>query len=76
MDMVTIGQRVQAVDELGRWEDARFMAIANGSNAFVVGFPGWGREYDRTVGTEEIRMPLPPYQRLPSKWLIILHEFN
>ena len=46
----TVGQRVQAVDELGRWEAGRIVHIpAEGDEerVFVVRFPGWGSQFDR-----------------------------
>ena len=48
-----IGNRVQAVDEIGRWCNGR--VIESDGLRFKVRFQGYGPEYDRVVGKLEIR---------------------
>ena len=54
--MYAEGTRVQAVDELGRWESARIVKLQDGQ--VTVRFPGWSIDFDREVTEEEIRLPV------------------
>ncbi|KAJ8028061.1 hypothetical protein HOLleu_30188 [Holothuria leucospilota] len=54
-----IGQSVQAIDEVGRWEGARVKNILP-DERYVVGFCGWGEDYDRCVDESEIRLSISP----------------
>lgn len=59
---MNIGDRVQAVDDLGRWETAKILDILpNGS--FKVTFCGWSSEWDREVKPHEIRKCVPPLEQ-------------
>jgi hypothetical protein len=73
------GSKVQAIDEIGRWEMARIlqvfpdMPIDGSSDAvdspynYKVRFLGWGDDFDKLVGKEEIRLPLKVHP-LGGKW--------
>ena len=50
------GAKVQAVDELGRWEEARVSEVTE-DDRFLVTFVGWGRKFDRVVCPDEIIDP-------------------
>lgn len=67
MNMYTCGEKVQAVDEIGRWEMAKILEvfadpILNELNKslclYKVRFTGWGSDFDRKVNEEEIRLPV------------------
>lgn len=51
------GNRVQAIDELGRWEEAKVLHYDESSKIVTVAFPGWGAEFNRMVSPAEIRLP-------------------
>jgi len=42
-----IGKRVQAIDEIGRWEEGRIMT--KDGDLYTVGFTGWDESYNRVV---------------------------
>lgn len=54
--MFRIGEKVQAVDELGRWEMGRIIAIE--SERPTVKFFGWGDDFNVQPGKDEIRKPI------------------
>ena len=65
--LYAIGDRVQSIDELGRWENGRVVSIGmigEETNAYSVKFDGFGPEFNQVVGSEAIRLRLPPYQEL------------
>lgn len=52
---------VQALDELGRWENAKVKArFADGRTQ--VTFTGWSAEYDQIVPPEGIRERIHPFE--------------
>ena len=55
-----INQKVQAVDELGRWENAVVTGVTE--TAWDVRFPGYERDCDRLVSRGEIRERVPPFE--------------
>ena len=63
-----VNQKVQAVDELGRWENAVVTGIAE--TGWEVRFPGYERDCDRLVPRDEIRERVPPFEEQQrSKWI-------
>ena len=48
------GQKIQAVDELGRWEEARVVEIAS-DGRYCVKFVGWSAEFNLVVTESEVR---------------------
>ena len=70
-----VGQKVQAVDQLGRWEDAKIVAI--GDEGFTVKFVGWSEKYNRSVvfGVE-MRLPVEPFQRRTTSGKFIFPFFR
>ena len=56
-----IHQKVQAVDELGRWEDAVIINVKD--TGAEVRFPGCERECDRLVCWGEVRERVPPLEQ-------------
>ena len=54
-----VGLKVQAVDELGRWEEGRVVHVDSGSVG--VKFSGWSDEFNRTFpsSSKDIRLALP-----------------
>ncbi len=38
-----VGEKVQAIDELGRWTDGKVVSFDE--NGIFVKFPGWGDEF-------------------------------
>lgn len=64
--MYKIGERVQAVCELGRWSAAKVLDLEN--EGAKVGFIGWGAECDRVVGPREIRKTVDPFQECIRKY--------
>jgi hypothetical protein len=62
-----IGDKVQAVDELGQWTDARVMEICD-DGAYRVNYDGWTNKYDNVVREPYIRFrDLPMEQQTRSK---------
>ena len=59
------GAKVQAVDELGRWEEARVSEVTE-DDRFLVTFVGWGRKFDRVVCPDEIREIIDPFDIIDS----------
>ena len=55
-----INQKVQAVDELGRWENAVVTGVTE--TAWDVRFPGYERDCDQLVSRGEIREGVPPFE--------------
>ncbi|KAJ8028321.1 hypothetical protein HOLleu_30524 [Holothuria leucospilota] len=51
-----IGTKVQAIDELGRWENGKIIAVD--SNSFEVKFDGWGTDYNVFAKAAEVRKPV------------------
>ena len=67
-----VGSRCQAIDEEGRWENAKVTSV-NEDGHFVVAFPGWGPAFDRLVRPEETRASIPPVdQQSRSKYTEVL----
>lgn len=56
----SIGNKVQAVDELGRWEAGKVKDVRP-DGTYLVSFDGWGPDFDRNVSTDELRVPLVPF---------------
>ena len=52
-----IGSRVQAVDELGRWADAKI--VRKEDDGWTVTFPGYP-DCDRLAAESEVRWRVPP----------------
>ena len=46
------GSKVQAFDELGRWEKPQVSKVT-GDDRFLVTFVGWGRKFDQDVFSVE-----------------------
>ncbi|XP_022110626.1 uncharacterized protein LOC110990100 [Acanthaster planci] len=58
----TVGKRVQAVDELGRWCSARVVAVDDGEGlGTLVSFPGF-RGHDILATPDRIRQPTLPIE--------------
>ena len=56
-----VGQRVQAVDQLGRWEDAKVVSVAELPELCTVKFVGWNEEYNKAVRPGvDMRVPVEP----------------
>ena len=55
-----VGSRVQAIDELGRWEEAKVVGILE--DGFNVTFIGFGKDCDMVVTGESIRSLIDPFQ--------------
>lgn len=55
--MFRIGEKVQAVDELGRWENARVIALDEDGLA-TVHFTGWDSSFDVKPDHHQIRRPI------------------
>ncbi|KAJ8030937.1 hypothetical protein HOLleu_27488 [Holothuria leucospilota] len=56
----TIGTKVQAVDELGRWENGKIIARNVTTGKYHVSFSGWGSEFDVDVSPSSVRKPIDP----------------
>ncbi|KAJ8018193.1 hypothetical protein HOLleu_43957 [Holothuria leucospilota] len=56
----SVGKKVQAVDELGRWEAGKVKAVEQ-NGTYLVSFDGWGPEFDRNVSSDELREPIEPF---------------
>lgn len=69
MENFQVGNRVQAVDDLGRWESGRVIGHGPGS-LLKVTFIGWGREWDRDVPPHQCRECVAPLEeQTRSKFL-------
>ncbi|KAJ8050219.1 hypothetical protein HOLleu_03333 [Holothuria leucospilota] len=55
--MYVPGTKVQAVDELGRWEEGTVVRYDSSNDSYTVSFNGWSNEFDRDVTSSEIRRP-------------------
>lgn len=62
MEHFKVGQKVQALDELSRWENARVVDINTEEKLVLVNFTGWGEEYDDWMPTTKVRMPVNGFQ--------------
>lgn len=51
-----IGQKVQAVDEVGYWSSVVIKDFVS-TDCYEVGFQGWSSKYDRKVNRTEVRVP-------------------
>ena len=63
MDVTEKNQKinVQALDELGRWENGIIVKkFADGTS--LVTFPGWSSECDQVLPPESIRERIHPFQ--------------
>ena len=60
-EKVNIGDRVQAVDDIGRRENARVLDLLD-ENLVKVRFTGWSSDWDRAVGKHEVREIVPPFE--------------
>ena len=56
------GKRVQALDQLGRWEGARVLAVTE--EGIKVSFDGYTSAYDLMVSTTEVRDVIDPFHHL------------
>lgn len=61
--ILKIGAKVQAVDELGRWEEAKIIGVNETHDVASVSFTGWSDEFNIDVGVENIRLPLSVFQQ-------------
>ena len=57
-----VGTRLQAVNQLGRWELARVVGIGLEQDTYRVRFPGWGCKFDRDVPADQVRLPVEAYR--------------
>ena len=60
-----IGKQIQAIDELGRWENGEIIGEEDGDQAhvkFLVKFLGWGAKYNIWVSPAEIREPVQIFE--------------
>ena len=57
-----IGDKIQAIDEVGRWEMGKILDVVDGPEAeeteFLVTFLGWSQQYNRRLKPPEIRKPV------------------
>ena len=58
MDFIK-GQKVQALDELGRWEEARVVDISG--DCVHVSFVGWSRDFDLEVKMDDVWELVDPF---------------
>jgi hypothetical protein len=58
-------EEIQAIDELGRWEDA-IIKEKNG-DTFLVSFRGWSSQYDIWTEKERIRPRIDPKGYISGK---------
>ncbi|KAJ8050590.1 hypothetical protein HOLleu_03852 [Holothuria leucospilota] len=65
--MFRIGQRVQAVDEIGRWEVGRVISIDNNGRP-TVKFVGWEEDYNVQPLENEVRIPVDFYSHSAGKF--------
>ena len=69
------GAKVQAVDELGRWEEARVCEVTD-DGKHLVRFIGWSKQFDRVVGSDEIREIVDPFQiSVLGKFIVLYKKF-
>ena len=59
-----VNSKIQAVDELGRWCDARISDISSAGELLVV-FPGYGRDADVRLPADsvDVRARLLPFEQ-------------
>ncbi|KAJ8019772.1 hypothetical protein HOLleu_41495 [Holothuria leucospilota] len=57
----SVGQKVQAKDELGRWENGHIKDITS-EGQLIVGFDGWAEEFNVEVPCSEVRQPVHPFE--------------
>ena len=65
-----VGNRVQAVDELGHWVPGIVKSVNN--NRYSVHFVNHEAIFDRTVGSNEIRFPVPRTEGEKTKRCMVL----
>ena len=58
--VLTKGQKVQAVDELGRWEEARIVNVLSDGH-YLVKFVGWSAEFNLIVAEPDVREIVDPF---------------
>ena len=63
-----LGDRVQAVDELGRWEEAKVVLVEAETQRYCVRFVGWGEKFNRLVTNSEIRRLHDPFHE-PGEYI-------
>lgn len=89
MNSFQVGNKVQAVDELGRWTCARVVRTFNGDifeklyninlcrpnndGELEVNFQGWDSSYNRIVGPEEIRSIIDPSKEDYRKYILLFN---
>ena len=73
---IIIGKRIQAIDSLGRWENAKVKEIDNTIGEYFVTFPGWGSEWDRWVTKGELRIPVRPLREQQRSKLVSYCTFK
>ena len=68
--MFRIGEKVQAVDEIGRWEYAKIVAFDDDGGRPVVKFSGWDDSYNVRPVDGQIRAPIDfqSYSTGRGKW--------
>ena len=50
--MFSLGEKVDTIDSLGQWYNAKVEAVRN--EEFLVSFTNWGEEWNRNVCSNEI----------------------
>lgn len=55
-----IGSKIQAVDELGRWENGRVVAI--NQDGIEVKFDGWSSKFNVKASSCQVRWPVDTFQ--------------
>jgi len=64
---ICVGDRIQALDSLGRWELAKVVGVS----PLRVTFIGWSQDWDRDVSNHEVRRCVPPLEEQGrSKYIV------
>ena len=71
------GDIVQAVDEVGRWEEAKIKDVLDGER-YMVKFVGWRNVYNRVVDSTEVRELPDPLEEYGNYIFIFVgfHSFT
>ena len=71
------GDIVQAVDEVGRWEEAKIKDVLDGER-YMVKFVGWRDVYNRVVDSTEVRELPDPLEEYGNYIFIFVgfHSFT
>lgn len=57
----TVGNKIQAIDELGRWEDAVVIGVIQESDSIRVRYIGWSEDHDEELPLSSVRWPVEPF---------------